>query len=295
MTELPKRILVGVSCDPESEGHATLSAADRHTFLHAAWLAEKTGADLRVIHVVDFLDARLSRDIDVAGEIERDLDEEMNDLCRGTAATRVFRRGKAWEELIEEVRVFAADLLVVSPRREELGFADRIFHGSTTSRVLRHAPCSVWVVAPGAKVPPTRLLALVDGSPTSRAIIATAEALAEGLGLERHVLRCLDYPHDIALHRLPNAQRAIAHYHREVRAEAQRELEALTTNAWRVHLGDDWVVRDAPKLVQSEQIDLVVLATGGRPGLSGVIGLTADKLLHRMPASAWLVRPRPAE
>jgi nucleotide-binding universal stress UspA family protein len=293
MTVLPKRILVGVSCDPECEGRATLCAADRHAFQHAAWLAEKTGADLRVIHVVDFLDERLSRDVDVAGEIERDLDEEMNALCHGTSATRVFRRGKAWEELIEEVRVFAADLLVVSPRREELRFADRIFHGSTTSRVLRHAPTSVWVVAPDARLPPARLLALVDGSPIGRVILETAEALADGLGLERHVLRCLDYPHDIALHRLPNAQRAIASYHREVREEAKRELEAMTTSAWRVHLGDDWVVRDAPKLVAAERIDLVVLATGEHPGLSGMLGLTAEKLLHRMPASAWLVRPAP--
>lgn len=290
MKELPRRILVGVSCDPSSEGRATLSSADRHAFAHAAWLAEKAGADLRVIHVVDFLDERISREIDAAAEIERDLDEEMNALCRGTSATRVFRRGKAWEELVEEVRTFAADLLVVSPRREDLGFTDRIFHGSTTSRVLRHAPSSVWVVAPAARLPPERLLALVDGSAASAPIVETADALAERLGLERHILRSLDYPHDIALRRLPNAQEAIASYHQEVRARAQRELEAITSSAWKVHLGDDWVVRDAPKLVERERIDLVLLSTGEHARLAGMLGLTSEKLLQRMPASTWLVR-----
>ena len=290
MKELPKRILVGVSCDPTAEDRATLCPADRHAFEHARWLADKSDAELRVIHVVDFFDERLARDLDVAAELERDLDEEMNALCRPTRATRVFRRGKAWEEIVAEVRDFGADLLVIAPKRQDVRLADRIFHGSTASRLLRHAPSSVWVVAGEARAP-ERLLALVDGTSAGELVIETAETLAKGLGLERHVLHCLDYPHDIALHRLPRAQEAIQRYHREVRDEAKRAVVAMTGDDWRVHLGDDWVVREAPKVVASEKIDLVVLSAGRHEGLAGMLSLTADKLLQRMPASAWLVRP----
>lgn len=291
MSQTPKRILVGLSCDPDSEGRARLAAADRHAFEHAAWLAEQCGAALRIIHVVDFIVERLARELDVASAIERDLDDEMKELAERVKATRVFRRGKAWEQLVEEAKSFAADLVVIAPRRKDLAFTDRIFHGSTAARVMRHAPCPVWVVPPISTTPPKRLLALIDGSPASAAIVAASNALAERLGLERHVLRCLDYPHDIVLHRLPDAQKAIATYHRNARADARKEIEALTSAAWIIHLGDDWVVREAPKLVASEKIDLVMLSTGQHESLSAMLGLTAEKLLQRMNASAWLIRP----
>jgi nucleotide-binding universal stress UspA family protein len=294
MNELVKRILVGVSCDPGATDRVAIGPTDRHAFEHASWLARAIDAELRVIHVVDHIDERLASDPVVASNHEREIEHAMALLCEGSNAQRVTRRGRAWEELIAEARSFSADLIVIAPRREAVRFGDRLLHGSTAARVLRRASTAVWVVAPDATIPFERVLALVDGSAASAAILETAEALAMKFGLERHVMRCLDYPEDIVMHRLPHPQEAIARYHDSVRSEARNELEALISDAWKVHLGDDWVVREAPKLVEREKIDLIVLSTGQRAGLAGMLGLTAEKLLERSGVSAWVVRPPPS-
>jgi nucleotide-binding universal stress UspA family protein len=108
---------------------------------------------------------------------------------------------------------------------------------------------------------------------------------------ERHALCCLDYPGDIELNRLPRAFEEIKRYHREVRDEAFRDLELLTAGdaSWKLTLGEDWVVRQAPKLVVDQNIDLVVLARNSKPRLAGVLlGTTAQRLLERVETSVWI-------
>ena len=130
-----------------------------------------------------------------------------------------------------------------------------------------------------------------------RWIAVTDEAtrtLAKLYGAELYALCCLEYPTDISLHRLPRAQEAIAKYHREVRAQARGELETLTAGDedWKLLLGEDWVARLAPRVIEDKKIDLVVMGGVSKPRLAGaLLGTTAQRLLDKVSVSTWMVRP----
>lgn len=182
MHDVPQRIVVGVSAEPEAD-ELTLSACDRHTFEHVAWLAERVDAEIHLVHVIDFIDERLGEERDkVDGPVKRALRDALEALANTTAAKTeiVFRRGKPWRQLIADAQEWGADLVAVSPRRESLGLTDRIFHGSTAARVLRRSPTSVWVVDREAHTPIKNVLALVDGSAVSKRVLDTSGGPRQG-------------------------------------------------------------------------------------------------------------------
>jgi nucleotide-binding universal stress UspA family protein len=302
MSAVPKRILIGLSCSPESEApEASLTEADLHTFDQGLWLAAKVGASIRLVHVVDFLDERISgEDHEVELLVRSHLAGAIEELRRkadaaGVTTDYAFANGRAWYELLREAHQSDSDLVMLSRRRSGLTFGDRIIHGSTASRIARKAQSNVWLSAPGAPTEIKKVLALVDGRSVSKTIVECADALCQELGAERHVLRCLDYPEDVALHRLPNAQRAITAHHKAVRADTLVALQKLTGGedaGWSLSLSDDWVVRVAPKYVAQHDIDLVVLGGLSYPRLKGVLlGTTAERILERTPIATWLIRP----
>lgn len=298
----PRKILCAVASTtvPEGSGLA-IAEADKQAAQSCLDFAAKVGAQVRFVHVVDYLDARGHDSVPLVQKLVRD------ELCPGmlrlvaaakklgVEATYVFTRGKAWYKLLREAQRFEADLLVISPRREQLSFGDRVLHGSTAARVLRKAQCAVWVVDPRMMATPRRLLALVDGTEVSQPVIRAAEMIAKASGAERFALQCLEYPNDIALIRMPNAKRAIDAYHAEVLEEARGQLRDLTGGkpaGWTLLFEDDWVVRKAPEIVADKQIDMVVLGSLSSKALAGVLlGTTAEKLLERCQVSAYVVRP----
>ena len=298
MTDLPRRILCGIATESAEDDSLVICAADRHTARQAMELAARVGAEIRFMHVVDWIDAR-------AAESERDIIEIVgNELVEGWAelrretATRAVSmshelcRGKPPDELMRTAREWQADVIAISPRRETVSGLGRVLHGSTAARVLKGATCPVWVVDSRAGEV-EKVLALIDRSPASPGVVEAASMLADVYGAERHALCCLDYPGDIALHRLPRAREEIERYHREVRDEAFRDLEKLTAGdaSWKLTLGADWVVRQAPTLIADRDIDLVVLAGNSKPRMAGaLLGTTSQRLLERVEISVWVVR-----
>jgi nucleotide-binding universal stress UspA family protein len=117
------------------------------------------------------------------------------------------------------------------------------------------------------------------------------------LGVETELLHCVDFPADIALHRLPNATSAIEDYHKAVIEEAEKQIDALIgpdRKGWRVDVIDDWVVRVAPKVADAHDADLLVLTSTAKEGLAGkLLGSTASKLLGKTTRSTFIHR-RPA-
>lgn len=277
----------------------SLCPADEHTARQVLQLAAKVGAAVRFVHVVDWIDERLRDSEDALVEIvHNELDDPLLALDReaerqGVTSSHELREGSPWRELLRAARDWSADVVAISPRRDETSLVDRVLHGSTAIRVLKEARCPVWVVDPSLQAV-RRVLALVDGTPVSARVVETARALGRVYQAELVALRCLDYPDDIVLHRLPRARQEIERYHRKVRESARAELQRLTAgeDKWHLLLGEDWVARQAPRVVQDRQIDLVVLGAVSKPRLAGaLIGTTAQRLLEHVGVSAWVVHP----
>ena len=306
---LPRRIVCGLACRVSaSDGRISLAETDRHTTRQAIDLASRANAragaagpraSVVFVHVVDWLTERAAQDgPDIVDAVRRELAPDLDEISANAAEHGVeirheMKLGRPWRELLKAADSERADVIVVSPRRQRESLGSRIFRGQTATRILKESTCPVWVVEPECG-PPKRILALLDLGPVSSMIVTAARSLGELYDADLYGLCCLDYPSDISLHRLPQARDAIRSYHREVRTDALARLERLTAGQekWKLLLGEDWVARLAPRVIEEKKIDLVVMGGVSKPRLAGaLLGTTAQRLLDHVSVSTWVVRP----
>ena len=294
---LDMKILVGLSSAWNEEREAlTIDSADIHMAEQAIWLASHTGGELRFLHAIDFIDKKA----DVLQErVMADLTAAV-DALRDKASTAkvearmLVRSGSPWRCLHDEAESWKADVIVVSPRRRDVSALTRLRYGSTARRLIKRAPCDVWVVDPGSPPGVAKLLALVDRGPLSPAVVSRARQLAAMASIRPKLVHCMDYPDDVVLQRLPHARKAIESYHRSEQERARADLAALVDgeqDRWDVALAQDWVVRVAPKVVAEENIDLIVIGIGPYVRLRGyLLGTSAERILEQSHCSTWVVR-----
>lgn len=110
-----------------------LSTASRRAFPTAALLARRFSARVVAVHVASESGARPTPD-----EVRRFLRPDFED-----AAARVVSGGAPWRGIVDTAGEEKADLVAVS-RQGADSLGEEIL-GSTTDRVLRHAPCPVLV------------------------------------------------------------------------------------------------------------------------------------------------------
>lgn len=297
-----KRILVGVSLGADVTPNLAVTELDRNAFDNALWLAAKIGAEIRVHHAVDWVGfdpvAAVPDLADAAREQATALLVELTEAAQaaGVRATHSVSIGPAWSELVEAAERWPADLIVIGPRAHSTDLLGRLTYGSTAQKLARRAACAVWVVTPGSGVGFRHPIFLIDLSPVSHELVALGNSMREVLGdVTTELLHCVDFPADVALHRLPNAADAIRRYHEEVLYNADKHIDALVgpgREGWICDVADDWVVRVAPKLAESRGADLIVIAGTSKPGLAGkLLGSTAAKLLGRATTSTLVVKP----
>jgi len=136
----PQRMLVATE----------LSGAASPTLSTAARYADILDAQLRVVHVVEPakfpMVVPLSLDMSEFEERSRAEFDRLveTELSRVLPDDRVVRRGRADEEIAEEVAAWRADLLVLGSHGR--GWIDRLLIGSTTERLLNRLPTSLLVV-----------------------------------------------------------------------------------------------------------------------------------------------------
>ncbi len=117
-----------------------LQSRDRQICEYAAKFAEKTGAELIVLHVVE---KTLGDSPDE--EIRQKLCEWVTPGIRGRCTVKeIIRRGNAPEQIVKEAEGSGADLVVVGayPRRT----IETTLFGSTTETLVRIAPCPVLTI-----------------------------------------------------------------------------------------------------------------------------------------------------
>jgi nucleotide-binding universal stress UspA family protein len=107
----------------------------------AAKIAEKTGAELIVLHVVEKTAGDDSSDDAIKQKLCEWVTPSIRDRC---TVKEVIRRGNAPEQIVKEAAGSGADLLVLGayPRR----MVETTLFGSTTEALVRVAPCAVLTI-----------------------------------------------------------------------------------------------------------------------------------------------------
>jgi nucleotide-binding universal stress UspA family protein len=261
-------------------GLATLSRGDP-ALVPAIRLAERTGADLHLVHV------RAG-----AGDDARLLARMEAEVAALTARGRITCRvvtGRAGDALPLLAAELEADLLVLGHTRR--GGALGAVLGTTAQRVLRASTVPVLSLHANARAAHARVLLATDLSPHSAAALAAgvrlAGALAQPAEPRFHPLYVTVHAYEAVAAGIP--EWSPEHAVREL-AEFLGEIPGLAGVPGAVRIGDaaDGILREA----EEWQADLVVVGTHGRRGLPRfLLGSAAESVLRRASVSVLAIPP----
>jgi nucleotide-binding universal stress UspA family protein len=187
--------------------------------------------------------------------------------------------------------------LVVLGRHGQHGMAERLL-GTVTERVVRHAPCSVWVTHPAQServVLTKKIVVGVDLSAESELAVDVGAVLARQLESWVTLLHVYDILPPLDLLREP--------YIDDVDHDFASRLSDKLETMRKERLGDlpagHRVLRDKSTVTAicdyagNENTDLVVLGTHGFTGVRRLlIGSVAERVLRHAPCSVLVVRKR---
>lgn len=282
--------------------------AEHPALTQAITLAQHSGARLTIVDVLPDVPRRARNFVTPA--LEGELAEHRRQALIAIAAqlrdvpvTATLLRGRAGTALTEEVVRSGHDLLIRSHGRD-LRDEPRPF-GAIDMELLRTCPCPVWLVGPhGPRPGRQHILAAVHADPDEAVERALNESIIEwGLtlkvlgGAKLTVLQAW-FPFGASLVKSRMTPDEFKTFVDEAR---RKEREALSTvvepfgdRLWdvSVELVDGEPERAIARYVESHDIDLVVMGTIARSGLTGlVMGNTAERVLQRLRGSVLAIKP----
>jgi nucleotide-binding universal stress UspA family protein len=126
----------------------------QRTVHYAVSLAEKYGAELSVIHVIDTLWSQgwnlptMSQDESRAREMERiqsELDKIIGKETKGNVKIKkIIKEGDPIEEIMKVIEEEKIDLVILRAHKE--GRIERFLVGGSNDAIIRKMPCSVFLV-----------------------------------------------------------------------------------------------------------------------------------------------------
>jgi universal stress protein E len=283
-------------------GPVTLALIDQ-----AVTVAEATGARITLCGVLEISeqarhlieeDQRLHEHtvIDVANAALERLVQTVR--VRGVAAEHMVRIGRSWEELTRQVLSARHELLLVGTRAR--GPAKRMLFGSTAQKLIRVCPAPVWVVKPGEVRDIRDIAVATDFSDAAFAALQTAVELVQAMPARLHVLHALEFPFEAYLRTSGVSEEEVAKYRARMEHEAREHMQShlAQTDARTLKYGVKMeLVQGAPDAVvphyiEENDVDLLVIGTHGRSGLSGLLlGNTAERMLPYVHCSLLAVKP----
>jgi nucleotide-binding universal stress UspA family protein len=255
------------------------SAFSERAVQRAAHLAKQHHAELHLVHVVRPLDLYPSLTLapDEFGHHDEELlqaEQSRLDAMATTLASQlgirvhpVTRLGRAHTEIAAYAQEVSADLVAAGARGENT-LMD-LFLGSTVSRLLRVATRPVLIVRNPADEPYRQVLAAVDFSPASAAVVAHALMLAGGAPVQ--TLHVLGSEVEQRLRRAKSDQVDITGWLARQRAEAEKQLDALLApieNSAAVvrAIQPGFPPAAICQCIEDNHVDLVVLGRHGHGG-----------------------------
>jgi universal stress protein A len=139
-----------------------------------------------------------------------------------------------------------------------------------------------------------RMLLVVDLTEDSLAIGRKAQALAQALGAEVELLHVVEF---VPVEPMGETLMPAVQIEEELLQRAQQRLAALAADlglagaACRVESGN--VKAEIVRVARERHTDLIVLGSRERHGLSILVNLTEDTVLHAAPCDVLAMRARP--
>lgn len=286
------------------------SESSQFALREGARLAEKAGAQLLVLHVIEEHAAHLfEKELGGApGLLQSTLEAQLDSWIGPSAPKTVpverrVRTGHPARDVCEEAQAFGADLLVVGTRGKS--HPNRRL-GTIAGMLTRQAAMPVLLANPDAS-PIQSIVVCIDYSPICGALMDHAMAIAQAEEVEIHAIHnqasALDFYANLALtsglepyttsavdpelvrnfdkEHAQTLEDFVAAYQEQ--ASPRRIRPALTQN-----LNDARGI-----LVYLDRVPnpLVIIGAHGRSGWrDAIVGTTTERVLHRCPGSALVIR-----
>ncbi len=295
-----QKILVGVDLSwGDRFVSDELSPPNAEAVQRAMWLAKSNSASIDFLFSLDLsatAQEMLLESTTDRSTIVQEAEERLAEIAakaheEGVTAHSHVVIGKSWLELIRRVLHGKHDLVVVGTRH--LGAIQGFLLGSTGIKLLRKCPCPVWVTEPRANQQVSSILVAHDLRPVGDLAMELGCFMARLQNATLHVVHAAEFPEfDYMFPARISAERKQS-YQRKAEAHIQAQLAAVDLP----HPAQVHFVTEPPDFailncVQKNDIDLVVMGTVGRSGISGFItGNTAERLLPRIPCSLLAVKP----
>jgi nucleotide-binding universal stress UspA family protein len=286
------------------------------TLKRAVSLAKRNEAQLTVLEVTEELPREIRKlpTVIPSQQIEGRIIKERRDhlerliapLGEGLKINVNVLIGTPFLKIIQEVLRKKHDLVFMTAEGKG-GLKGRLF-SSTSLHLMRKCPCPVWVMKPIRRKRYTRILAAVDPDTSDDKrnalnilIMDLATSLARLEQSELHVVHVWSPwgKHIIRSHldgqiskeELRQLTQEFLEQHKK-QFRGLLDIYSLEGLTYHVHFLTGEARTVIPRLVLSQQVDLIVMGTVCRTGLPGLfIGNTAESVLQQVDCSVLTVKP----
>jgi universal stress protein E len=217
---------------------------------------------------------------------------------RGVTADKIVRLGAPADELARTASTGKYDLIVVGTRRQNS--ATRLLFGSTSQKLIRAAPCAVWVVKPEEVREIREIAVATDLTESSIPVLRSAIDAARALAAKLYIVHVVDVGQlsYLLVAGIPGEEIAAARVRLRDEAEARLNQQLSMTDFRTLPHGIlVEVLEGSPnevitKFIVDREVDILVVGSHGRRGISRlVLGSTVERLLPEIHCSAIVVKP----
>ncbi|MBC8270006.1 MAG: universal stress protein [Rhodospirillaceae bacterium] len=274
---------------------------DDDTLAQATTLAKRNNARMTVVEVIKDLNLT-SIDIAEKGKLLQRLTVSIRE--EGIRVDTVMRRGTPFLEIIRQVLLEKHDLVMMTAEGDA-GYKS-LFLGSTSFHLMRKCPCPVWVTNPEGKNNYARIMAAIEpeldnasDSALNIKIMDLATSQARLNKSELFIVQAWEVTGS-------DGETLQSETTKEIRAKIYSKHELLYQKPLarflkryklndinhQIHLlrgAPDFVI---PQLADTIKVDLIVMGTICRTGISGFfIGNTAESILRQVGCAVLTVKP----
>lgn len=218
--------------------------------------------------------------------------------AEGLQVSTVVRFGDAWEQLSREAAEAKHDLVLVGTHVRSA--VARMLFGSTSRKLMRMCPTPVWVAVPGEIRDVREIAVATDFSDAAFAAVQAAVSVAQALQAKLFVVHALEFPFESYMRTAGVTDEDMQKARETLHAEARQKLESqlMQTDARSLPYGFKMEVVEGnpetvvPEFVAKNEVDLLVIGTVGRTGLTrALLGNTAERMLANLHSSLLAIKP----